>query len=944
MRSKYTALATIGLTLGMTLGSGEFASANALTGVYSAMVNGGLEVVIMGNALAKPRVVKVGEGKEIRFEFDGELGVAEGSKSYRTGAVKSIRYGWYDKLHSTTAVVATLRRPSDPKIDEIIGGWKVRFDSNEPNFDADPLPVVKLPSVSSQISVTPVIGVIRQIPIAFIGAMPGIRVPKAKPNSLPQSDLLKAKPVAKSGAAKVTTEVEPTSTEPAIVKPTVAKPTKAKLVVEKPVIAKVTTIKPEAKEGKAKAGHQDDPMGRLVSLDFTNTDVVQILKAITIQAGVNIVTAPEVKQSISVSMDRVTVTEALNVVTQIAKLAYRKQGNVYMVSVAETAAVAPPTAPVMPLISNRIVPIFSGDAKEIRASVLAFLSAQRSLGSYQIFLPKDAFSIDKSSQPGALPGQGMNDVKLGPTTGSPADKQADSSSDKADATVRFNGLREQYLMLIGPTDHIDEVVSQVRETDKMIASAYGRDVSGSQELVSHSYSVKSDRATAADLVKAMSADGSNLNVDLIATPKTYVNQVVIINGRESNVKRAEAMLTQLDASGYGSEFVVYDVKFTDPRSLRESLIGLIPGLRVSLAPNGAGNPGLFNAGENSRQAQEVQNPATAQQAGSQSSQNNSVTTSSSATLSDVTLESPFSASEKQAVPMRIVLRGTEDQIAQARAYIAKLDIPQKQVAIELRVMELTKADSVNAGIDWNILGGGAVKFLRLNNSQTTPSNSIGGNISGNNFSGDVTASLDALGSNGKLIARPNAFVQDGRQAELFVGDTVRYVASISQTQNGTTIVTGEVPVGVRFAVLPRIGGDGNVTLDIRPRLSILKGFTDIPNGGKLPQTSGRIEGSTLTMKSGQTIAIGGLIQDQDSATISGIPFLKDFPIIGQLFRKSTTQRSRTEVVFFLTVKVIDGPVDGGTTSLMAPQQDTKPDTKKRGSKPASNTSPMRGGK
>ena len=242
--------------------------------------------------------------------------------------------------------------------------------------------------------------------------------------------------------------------------------------------------------------------------------------------------------------------------------------------------------------------------------------------------------------------------------------------------------------------------------------------------------------------------------------------------------------------------------------------------------------------------------------------------------------------------------------------LEKMDIAPKQVAIELRVMELTKDDSLNAGIDWNILGGGAVKFVNLNNSQASPANTIGGSITGKKFSGDITASLDALATHNKLLARPNFSVVDGRQGEVFVGDIVRYIESITQSQSGTTIVTGEVSIGVRLCVIPRVGGDGKITLDLRPRISLLKGFTDVPNGGKLPQTSSRYAQTTLMVESGQTIAIGGLIQDQDSMISQGVPFLQDLPILGHLFKKTSGERKRTELVIFLTVKTIDNAGNG----------------------------------
>ena len=75
--------------------------------------------------------------------------------------------------------------------------------------------------------------------------------------------------------------------------------------------------------------------------------------------------------------------------------------------------------------------------------------------------------------------------------------------------------------------------------------------------------------------------------------------------------------------------------------------------------------------------------------------------------------------------MRLLLRGTHDQIQQAVQYLEVMDVAPKQVALELRVMDLDKQDAINAGIDWNIITGGAVKVINLNNSQANPANTVG---------------------------------------------------------------------------------------------------------------------------------------------------------------------------------------------------------------------------
>ena len=164
---------------------------------------------------------------------------------------------------------------------------------------------------------------------------------------------------------------------------------------------------------------------------------------------------------------------------------------------------------------------------------------------------------------------------------------------------------------------------------------------------------------------------------------------------------------------------------------------------------------------------------------------------------------------------------------------------------------------------------------------------------------------------------------DGRQSEVFIGDAIRYVESIISSQNGVSVTTGTVRVGVRMAILPRVGSDGNITMELRPLVSFLQGFTQVPQiGGQLPQTSERVAQSTLTMRSGETIAIGGLIQDQDTKSAKGLPLLMDLPVLGNFFKRTTNNRNRTELVIFVTAREIDGPATASNYTL--PMNDPEP--------------------
>jgi general secretion pathway protein D len=282
------------------------------------------------------------------------------------------------------------------------------------------------------------------------------------------------------------------------------------------------------------------------------------------------------------------------------------------------------------------------------------------------------------------------------------------------------------------------------------------------------------------------------------------------------------------------------------------------------------------------------------------------------------LSQPYKDMESIAQPMRLILRGSKEQLKRAESMLGILDVAPRMVALEVRVMELSKDDAINVGLDWNIFTGGAVKFIRLQNTVETPSNSVGVNIRDRNFTGDVVGTLDKLSNRNNLIARPNMIAPDGRESELFIGDAIRYVETITSGQNGPSVQIGTVRVGINLSVLPRISADGTMTLDLRPVVSFLTGFKRVSVQGfaaELPQTSERISQQTITMRSGETFAISGLIQSQDVKQLSGIPILMDLPIIGALFRRTTTQTIRRELVVFVTAKSLEGPLTTENSEL-----------------------------
>lgn len=659
---------------------------------------------------------------------------------------------------------------------------------------------------------------------------------------------------------------------------------------------------------------------RLVSLEFTNTEIVQIFRALGIQAGVNVVTSPDVTGKLTVSLDRVTVKEAMDLVCALSGLRYGKVGNTYIVTTAAKFAetMAQFTGQQEDAAETRVVPIYSGQGTQIKAAILRTMPPGSGAGRYEITLPSEEITLQQVQRVGGTPGNGQGGQGDATVVGTRATTGEGVSRE----------VRDTYVVLIGPKSRLDAVQSAVERLDRQMCEALGIQVPETSLIVQETYEVKGGDAEA--LRKAIVGEqGRRLgNVELTATPPgSRSKQIISIKGRKNEVDQVIEALRQIDSSDETdtSEFLVYDVKFADPRSLREEVINAVPGLRASIPPASAGNPRLFESGMAARGATEVgavatppgaQAPPAAGPVGTEPG----VRVEAAGALTGLSL--PFRDLEPAAQPMRLILRGSSAQLEAAKRYLSIVDIAPKQLALELRVMELSKEDAIRAGIDWNIFTGGAVKILRLNNSQGSATNPPS-NMVGIKFrDGDVAASLDKIATKNNLIARPNVRAIDGRETELFVGEVIRYIVSITSGQNGPSVQTAELPIGVRLAVLPRIGGDGSITMDLRPRVSALRGFLEVPNGGQLPQTTERIAQSTINIQSGDTIAIGGLIQDQDRKDASGIPLLMDLPLIGQLFRRTTTTRVRTEVVLFLTVRSIDSVAD----ELEIEKDMTKPTT------------------
>ncbi len=239
--------------------------------------------------------------------------------------------------------------------------------------------------------------------------------------------------------------------------------------------------------------------------------------------------------------------------------------------------------------------------------------------------------------------------------------------------------------------------------------------------------------------------------------------------------------------------------------------------------------------------------------------------------------------------------------------LKRLDVPPRQVLIEATLAEVTLTDELRYGVQWSY------------QNRTGPivlSQSSGGGVAQAfpgfsylyNASTDVSAVLNAIESVTKVhvLSNPKLMVLNNREAQLQIGDQVPVtVASALSTGAGNAPIVNSVEfrdTGVILHVTPRVNQNGLVQLDITQEVSdVVKTTT---SGIDSPTIQQRKISSTVSVRSGETIALGGLIRENVTKSKSGLPFLSKIPLIGGLFGNSDTTKDRTELIVLITPRVV----------------------------------------
>ncbi len=272
---------------------------------------------------------------------------------------------------------------------------------------------------------------------------------------------------------------------------------------------------------------------------------------------------------------------------------------------------------------------------------------------------------------------------------------------------------------------------------------------------------------------------------------------------------------------------------------------------------------------------------------------------------------------------KIVVTDFPEKLNEISRIVYAFDEKSAQVLIDAQIVEINpKKDLFAFGVDWdywlnkNMRFAGSLPAPSLTDTTTIP----------NKFSFGVAAAGAVLGSpqhhkaiidmlrvigETKILSSPRIMVLNNQEAKILVGTKEAYITS-SVSQTGETAITSQsvnfVDVGIKLYVTPSISRDGFVTMKIRPEISSSK-RTDITADGKITQipivTTSESE-TTIRVKDATTIIIAGLKKDQRAKEVKKFPILGDIPLLGFFFRNYKDEVIKTELVIFLTPRIITG--------------------------------------
>ena len=260
--------------------------------------------------------------------------------------------------------------------------------------------------------------------------------------------------------------------------------------------------------------------------------------------------------------------------------------------------------------------------------------------------------------------------------------------------------------------------------------------------------------------------------------------------------------------------------------------------------------------------------------------------------------------------------------------VSKLDVVLAQVLIETIIMDVSISDSMALGLSAvqtpTDFGGGkaaaggmnAQQFFNFTQNATGDTNVFSDLLgTGLRYFGKVDNNyylqLQAAASDGRVnvIQEPRILTSHATPGQIFIGNTVPYITSTyyGGGYGGPSSSYQQLSVGIGLTVTPYINPEGLVLMQIDESIDEISGSTDITGVGAVPNTTSRRLSAEIAVPDGDAVILGGFIRNASTKNNSGVPFLKDIPLLGSLFSSKASSKQRNELLVLMRPTVLKTP-------------------------------------
>lgn len=424
------------------------------------------------------------------------------------------------------------------------------------------------------------------------------------------------------------------------------------------------------------------------------------------------------------------------------------------------------------------------------------------------------------------------------------------------------------------------------------------------------------------------------------------SQILLLRDLTENVKRMLEMIERVDVA-YSSEFEseVIPIKFAKAEEIASALSALSGSgstMTVGSRPAGGGGPSPVGSrpglggypGSSGLQGSQI-NPLGSNPAGTPSSSAsfsdrinqiiNRAAKSSTSGSGDFQIIGPNKIVADVRSNSLMVFASKQDMLT-IKKIIAQLDVVLAQVLIETIILDVTLTDGHNIGLSYlqktptragNFTGIGAINNTGfLTDSAFTALTNGGGSLgSGFSYLGhlgpdlDVTLTAIANDSSVKVVQKPRIMTSHATSASVFIGSTVPYVTGTYYGGYGGNAGNSyqQLRVGIQLTVTPYVNQDGLVVMKIDEAIDEISGSVAISGVGDVPTTTSRTLAAEVAVGDRETIVLGGFIRSSGSDSKSGVPVLKDIPLLGPLFSSNSRNKSRNELMVLMRPTVLRTP-------------------------------------